>query len=834
MQTHGSTAATSAIESVERRWFIKLEVDWNRDGNYTHALSNLSGFADNVVVRRALAGSAPQEVMLIEGASAAELSFDLGGEDPESDDLNFVAVFSPYNGLSPFYNLDPVGCEIKYSIGIDTTAGVVWYQQFIGNIRTITPNRATRTVSFSALDRVEKLRTPVQFPVWGMSDFMAQRGYQIAQLADSSWVIDHCLRFGDTSVTPFRPLYPEEFTKTNDELDDGVRFWLTGTGSHIPTVGFMAGDQSQGFPKTETGNPSMYYEIGNPHPDADSSYEPVVLSSLGPNASGLTSQYEQSAAWNAYWALDRNTNNLLSAHYIGFTMHNTGFNGNWWRNPGNETPVVQFVLGSHIKLVVTVYQGSIRGEVRNYNTNGGSVSAWFALPNSDHIQIDVVFALGGGASNSFIGVLVNQSIQWITDPIADWSAHIDGTYDPLTGYLTVEHKAAISDVYASSRWAPTGGVYDDAQFTNNARKKAKYPAVLDRGLNKLTHLPVTNAEDAWKIITDVAAAELGSVFWDEYGIFRFWNRETITEKQSTVWRTYTLDQVQGLQITNSFDSIRNIVTAESTRGYARTQVAYESNSIEEFYVPGLTRVKFTRYLDNIQSVGSRFVTRYCTVFDPANPHPIWDNDGDYEGYVVQWFDVSGGSVWREINNRSGLEVTSYGNEDGSLTIEIWNGYSDAARLATGASGDSSSAALRILGSQVFRDEVAILSNSNAASIAKYGRRNYPITGEWVQWQPDVVPSLLSYILPRTLSSIPTTDAITVAGDPRLQLGDRVDLVDPDGMGEKIGLQIYGIERSYSRDTGLVDTLTVEMLSPSRIGIWDSAQYGLWDSTFIWS
>jgi len=97
-----------------------------------------------------------------------------------------------------------------------------------------------------------------------------------------------------------------------------------------------------------------------------------------------------------------------------------------------------------------------------------------------------------------------------------------------------------------------------------------------------------------------------------------------------------------------------------------------------------------------------------------------------------------------------------------------------------------------------------------------------------------VTNLLSYLLPRTLIPIPTTDAITVAGDPRLQLGDRVDVVDPDGMGERIGLQIYGITRKYTRDNGLIDTLSVEMLAPPRIGIWDSAQYGLWDQTFIWS
>ena len=48
------------------------------------------------------------------------------------------------------------------------------------------------------------------------------------------------------------------------------------------------------------------------------------------------------------------------------------------------------------------------------------------------------------------------------------------------------------------------------------------------------------------------------------------------------------------------------------------------------------------------------------------------------------------------------------------------------------------------------------------------------------------------------------------------------------------LQILGIRREYSRDGGLTDTLTVELVRPAGIGLWDSPQYGRWDETFIWS
>lgn len=823
MQTQGGADATAAIESQERQFFADLKVDWNRDGLFSHYLSDLSMYADEIVVDRGLAGAAPSELMLTEGSAAAELSFVIGGEDVLTDDgMNFTGIFSPYNGLSPFYNLDPVGCEIIYKIGVETAVGIIWYQQFIGNIRTITPNRGTGTVAITALDRVEKLRNPVQFPIWGMSEFCAQRGYEIAQLTEAQHIIDHCLRLGETSVTPYRPLYPREFTKTDDELDDGVRFWLTGTGGHTPLIGMMAGDQSQGFPDQGfVGASNMYHTNGKPHSQADVGYRPRNLSSCGPDNTGITSSAINSAAYLAYWGLDRNTTNMLDTHRLGFTMNNSGTNGKWYRTGGNTTTVLQVHTGFHIKYMITVSGGFIRGEVRNYNTNGGVVTSWWPLPDNDYLQIDMMFAAGGGQTTTLVGLLIDGTTQY-SETLADWSSYDDGTFDPFTGFVTVEHRVGLQDVYWSTRHLASGGVFDDNSFTTHARRPAKYAAVLNQSLNRLTHLPVTNADDAWDIITQVAAAELGSVFWDENGIFRFWNRTTMVSKQIATVKTLNLDQVEGLAITAGYDSIRNVITSESTKGYARTEIGYESNSVNEFYVPANSTARFIKYLDHVQSVGSQKVVRYT--------NSTWDSSGDFEGYVVQWF--KSGS-WVEDNGAtSGLDIFAYGNEDNSMTIYINNGYGWPARLAT----DGGAAAFRIVGSTVHTDETNLQTAMNTASVDKFGARNYALTGPWVQ---DVSGSgqatpLMTYVLNRTVQVIPTTEDIVAPGDPRIQLGDKFNVRDPDGLGEIIGLQVYGINRKFNKANGLTDQYTVEMLAPARTGVWDSVQYGIWGQTFYWS
>lgn len=46
MQNAGDTALATAVDSADRYVIHKLEVDWNRDGLYTHALSDLTSVVD--------------------------------------------------------------------------------------------------------------------------------------------------------------------------------------------------------------------------------------------------------------------------------------------------------------------------------------------------------------------------------------------------------------------------------------------------------------------------------------------------------------------------------------------------------------------------------------------------------------------------------------------------------------------------------------------------------------------------------------------------------------------------------------------------------------------
>lgn len=869
MQTSGlgstvDAAVEVALADTERTIYARILVDWNRNGTFAGmTICDLSEGADDIRVNRMLSGSAPQEVMLIEGSAAAELSFNVSGEYKHTNGtfMPYTAVFSPYNGLSPLYNKDPIGCEVKYAIGVETVYGVVWYDQFIGRIRSITPDRGGNSVTINALDRAEELRVPVLFPKWAISKYHMDRGWTLAQLCESQWVIDHCLRHGNTSATGYRWQTDKERTLYGGDIgsewelnDPASQLWISGNGSYLPNIGQLDNNRSQGFPMTETVGKPIMSKTGPIHPlvATETSRRPYAFNGVRGDASGEAADGPYSANENRYWAKDRLNFDESSTHYFGFTLNNivdpaSGYDVTYpWTVTGWRPFDVHVGAMGRFQFVITT--GSIRVEVRNWETGGGAVTPWYALPTgTDHIKIDVETDYrdpGATVFHLFLnGVKVTPTNGYETgwDIWDHWGSDSGFDYDTLKGLCVVRRKGSMSDIYWSVRNTGFSATGDYARTLLQGTRQARYAAVLDRGLNRLTNIPVEMYEDAWQAITDVAAAELGAVFWDEKGVFRFWNRDTMLELQDTVTGVINLDNAADLQISNSLDSIRNVLTADTKLTTADRDVVFQSSSIDEFYVPGRPDMGFQEfkvYRDDISQVTAWQMLRRKGPETTTGSWPSWNPDEVFVdgGYVVQWL-ISG--VWQERTDRvSGVDINARLDEDGNLIIRVWNGYDEPCRFAhgSGAAGHGDGQpALKIMGTLMTAQPNAIQTVYDRPSVLKYGERNLPLAGDWIQWQPDTASStLLETLLPRTIQPIPTTENITVVGDPRRQLGDTLQLEDPDGFGEEMKIQVYGVTRTFSQNNGLTDTLTVEMIKPALIGVWDSPQYGLWGSSFIWS
>ena len=814
MQTHGGQQADDAITGRERSFSARLLVDWDRDGQYAHPLSDMSGYASKISTDRALKGSAPEEITLIEGAAAAELTATVAGEH---DGLPLTAVFSPYNGRSPFYLHALVGCEVTYSIDLHTVYGTVTYPQFVGVLRSTEPTRGDSTVEITALDRVEALREAISVPPWAIVQRLSEQGSVRGQLCDSQWIIDHCLRQCDVSPTGNRPTYKPELGVGWDALD-GVHFWLSGTGSMLPTKGWMDNAITVTVPQTESGGPEMYNGDGaQPAALFDEGPSPLCLNAI-PEGSG--NPIDEGAQLK-YWAQDRDLMDTEGTHYLGFTLVSGGSEGDAYKNVSYKA--VQVVnIGEDVELRLVIHQGTVYTELAEMDT--GTLYPSTSLTIGDSYNWQTISAIWDYSAETGVRCYLNIGEYTSTDGFEpqNTSVRSGGSGYWAKGLIHVNHWVKMQDVCYATR-----NIYDPStNFDHNVRRSSKYQALLDPGKNRFTYMPVDqNGSDAWDIISNVAAAEWGSVFWDEDGIFRFWNYDTMLSKQSTTTRALSLDDVTGLSARNSLDSIRNVFSVKTTKKVSVQQKVYDASDENEFYVPGGTDKIFRVWDNSIMSVNPREVQRHTTIPNAefsdgtSTNYPKW-NDAVTNGYVVQWFFP--GEGWKENNTlTSGVHIYPYFDIEGRIVISIGNYYNEDCRLVT----DSGDPALRFTGTKIVESDPQLVTTRFDESIGQYGKRNMELSGDWYQ---DHFQSqgMIDTIAQRTTKPVPVTDDLTIAGDPRLQLGDTLEIHDPDGFGARLKAQILGITRELDASKGLTDTLTVELIRPPGQWILGSPSYSV--------
>jgi hypothetical protein len=818
MQTQGGVDADAAILSPDKTIRAEIKVDWFKNGGYAHFLTDLSPYADNITVDRSLAGAAPSEVMLIEGAAAAELTFEVGGSLTPgvygaltlTDPMDFVSVLSPYNGASPMYNVDMVGSEITYRIGVDTAVGTIWYPQFIGNIRTVTPTRGTNKVTITALDRVEKLRKPITHTDWGVLDLQANQGRIQGQLMNAHWVIDHCLKSCDASASPYRWAYDEEiqFAPPSFFNQAITQVYLSGNGGIAPNVGWVDGSNQNQFPATDT-TPAltMYQDRGQAH---GSSPEPTNRPQM------FRAQRDWGDDFNIFWAADKNRVLEAKSHQITFTLHTETFAGSEWFSTMADAVILAIDTKDNRQLQVWVGGGSVFLRYVDNSIAASWVTTRITIPTgvgNEYARITANLQYGNGSGT--LGERMQLRVNATSTAYVNMQNLGAWVQTEIIGRFLVWREVSIQDVAYVT--------YDYYSTPTHSTTPAKYVGVLDHSLNRLSFLPKRWGSLAWDVITEVAAAEFGAVFWDESGYFHFWNQDTILAKKDTFVRSFTLDDVSGLEITSSTDSIRNIYSVTVKKARVQTTRVFETKGPDELYLPPSQWTEYQVWVDNIVTPNSGQPPTYYP--DNTSTLPVWDDSVNF-GVLAQRL-IAG--VWTQFVPASPWIGFMYRLSDGSTFARLWNGFSDPVRFADPNSGP----AFRWNGSFLTEFDDQVFTLKDQTSVTRWGPQGLPLQSDWYQEFFDY-GSFFSKMLARTTKSIPTTQNIEVTGDPRIQLGDAVKILDPKGLGESMQLQVLGINRTLSKDNGLIDSYTVELTESPRVGIWDSAQYGIWDASFIWT
>lgn len=371
---------------------------------------------------------------------------------------------------------------------------------------------------------------------------------------------------------------------------------------------------------------------------------------------------------------------------------------------------------------------------------------------------------------------------------------------------------------------------------------------LEDSLNPLVATPYTgDMVDAWNTIQAIAAAEYATAFFDETGQFHYWNRQHFTNQSvdysaKTVTingHTNPIPQVTSdralatLSFNEAVDALRNHVTISYTPYVIQpSDWVWQTGALRGLH-SGETITVWPSFDNPVQSVGTT-----------VQVIPIGGDTGNNSGYRACTLPDGTGEPVENLQ----FTVTAFAQ---SAKVVIHNPnkhpvylvcprYDSAGHLYPDASVGQPTLWIRgrpvtttaTAGSTTDGNTDATVDLTDADSITDFGDQQYSVdAGGWIQ-DVDTATVLANDLLSLLARPAAYLGDVQVIGDSRLQLGDRIELVDNTGTGLDQHCWIVGLTDSFTTDQGYTQTLTLRMCNGIGQMIWDHPVYGFWDQ-FHW-
>jgi hypothetical protein len=739
-----------ALDSADQTIVTDLYADWDRTGN-THPLAYLTDACSDLTIDRSATGDLPIEAGLVEGYASAQLTAVLDGTFSDGV-TQAVDALAPYRSDSALYQMALLNAPLTCDMGANTDQGPQLVPQFTGQVRSIRVDSAQRSAEIIAADPAERLRAPITLPAYGIYEITLNS--QTNKLAvRTQAIIDFVLRKNGIYASP--PAHPQ---------------------AQISCTG-------HGWLAAETG-------VGGANFGA--------LVAITDDAWWVPGPFGMLAVRGIFGA-NSNFPQVFSAREQYSPAAGSGIGMAAWVRVGNDLglPIIQQRLFSLRPCVDTSYQISMDfiGDGRLTGViEGPTTSFAFAQPISTptqwmYVALHFQHIAGGTTKITFRQNGVSTS-GTNTTPVMNAA---------VAPFLTAAANLSCLDWSNFHVWYdpnPPVGAWPGEIHTSQAS--------VDAGLNLMPILPDVANADSWTVIKDAAAAEYGLVGFDELGQFFFKSRDHATDPTS-VEKTVTADtSLLTLAATNSIDSVRNVITTDTTATYLNFGVSFQATDINEFDSQVGTTV-FAVPLDY-----GMIVERPPQIL-VAKTTASWDflmsNNGSVEGYVA----VRADSPTTEVT--SGITVIYFAAADRLGWIVVYNTSGFAVQFAT----TTGNPALGVMGFTPNKGFDANLTStvfqqfSDAGSVGVYGQRLLQIPSSPYRQLQAPLEAVAHTLLSELSMPIPVLDQITINGDPRLKLGDTVKLVDPLTNGTILA-SVVQITRKLSGGQ-LMDTLSVRPVSP---------------------
>jgi hypothetical protein len=749
---------SAAVAAARRSPLTSLAADWDRDG-YQSPYADLTPAVSEVTIERAATGDLPDEVSLVEGSTIAQVTVVLEGQ---VNGWDVMELFAPYRTDSPFFRTTVITTPAFLWIGLQTSTGRQYIQQLLGHIRSVKPDSAARTVELVLLDPADLLRAPITLPAHAMNrdDYLASNH---KFFINSQAVIDYVLRKNGiyASVAP----HPKA------QISCTAHGWLAAEAGRSAVPRGVAAVIA-----------------------ADTAFVPGPFDLLA-----LGGMWDNNGAYQEFFA---------AQPFIPTAGNGIGMSA--WLKVGNDMgvtaggwdvfeliPVADVTVFEYVLAINS--DGSITGVIRHNTIEDGFTQPVTTTTQWQYVGLHFVHNSNGTTTIRFrIGGVTTSGT--ITTPVIT---------SPVSPFLQCT-------AWTNLSWSDFQVWYDPADPGLTGAWPGETPlnqADLDIGLNNMTHLPdITNA-DSWSTITDVVSAEYGLVGFDETGRFYFTSRDTTSANTGTVDETLTADRsLVDLVTETSADSVRNVVTTETTAGFlVFNNIVFEADGATQFDTP--TGVSVYNVTLPYGAIGT------TTQNLPQVSDALWTAAITWGFVAVQ---APPGNPTVEITTADGdLEVlfAMTGDRAGSLTVR--NNTPHRARFAT----TGGQPALRVAGYLITLTPTAVEYNGRQGSVTTYGPRTLPVASSpWRQLLSSMRPVAIR-LLAQLAYPTPVIDQFTAIGNPARSVGDVLQLEDPDGHGS-IRASITKLSRHVSASSGLVDTLTVRPTGPSGMFILGDPVFGV--------
>lgn len=786
-----SPELADAIEAPERHPLVRLAVTW--DANDPTELDDLSGYVESLTIDRSLAGDLPEEVSLVEGAAAASADATLAGTSPTGGTL--ASAFHRANTASPLHGKELLSAPITADIGFATATGPQWVRRFTGVTRAVRGASGSRTVRLKALDLREHLSWPVTLPILER----AKMGL------NASWVIDEVIRWAggpqrDWYVSPFSPeasfaapmhgsLYPPGGPPSTSYLTYTARMFAsqfgypstTGTTFTDTTVSpaflpgpFLSGVYAGAMPNGRKGA-MVRGELGWDLTSGSSDYTLGRFECWTIRRGSLFG--EGTTAWRVAAVLTA---------FSGTSGILAGVNGLGQivlaKHSGNPDAPTVLATGPTVPADGGWHYVGIGWDA---SAGGGNATITLRLDAATTTASTAAFPTSGPSS-------VKTSRVYFRQPVAEVTL-TDSILDPQ-----------------NSVWLW------DARDTVNA--------VIDLSTLELDLIPDAGPRPGWEWLREIAAAEQAVIFIDEQGILRYRTaaRLSAPDAQTAVRTVTATDSILDLAFDDAIDSVRNQVTVTAQTFAVAENLSQVYTSADVWSVePGGTRwwwIDLTR-----PAVGLDLTP---VINRPSDPAPAAGGT-----FVCLSFNPDGTATGDPVDEAklAAVGVSAAYDYGDTYHVRVQNTTGRTLYVATAKSATPcvSLAGRAITSTPVEADRAPYWAAGTHPSVRRHGLLPLKLSAnQWVQ-RTEVADALAYRLLYDLYLPVAVVRDLSIVGDPRLQLGDRIRVRDRDGLALDGDYWISAIRETYSSQ-GYTQSITARRASTTLrwgVGKWGENTWG---------